>query len=372
MADKNRFLWVDNWKGQLIALVVFAHALGGTVRLMSGPFQNVFDRIWLVIYTFHMPAFFCIAGMLWRSRASESFLSFFSRKVKRLLVPYLVFGVLSAVIYVFLSGAFVHTATSAQTMRYYSKMGQEMPWMPFASLITCGGWPFPYGMRMNQALWFLPSMIMNLSVFWVLERYVRPTKLVCLLIAIVCFALSEPLCHLSWWKLLPFQIGTIVKYLPYMIIGRLGMSVEGQCGVQGKRKWAIFAISVLWFCLIYLMIPNWIWHHPRSYGWYLISCVAGVGSVYASYFIARVFNLRIFAALGLGSLGILVMHKFPILGIQFMMPQFKKMVTAGPISAFIYTLILSAITIVCCMAVLWIIRRFLPICVGEDGKRMCN
>lgn len=368
MADKGRFSWVDNWKGQLIFLAVFAHVLGGTVRLMSGPFQGVFDRIWLVIYAFHMPAFFCIAGMLWRSRPSESFLSFFSRKAKRLLVPYLVFGVLSAAIYVFLSGTFVHTASSAQTMQYYSKMGYELPWMPFASVITCGGWPFPYGMRMNSALWFLPSMIANLSAFWFLERYVRPTKLVYLSIAVVCFILSEPLFRLSWWKMLPLQIGTIVKYLPYLIIGRLGMPVERECGLQGWRQWGILAISALWLYLIYMMIPNWIWHHPRSYGWHLISCAAGVGGVYASYFIARIFNIGIFKVLGLGSLGILVMHKFPILGIQFMMPQFKKLVASGPVLALLGTLAVSVVAIAFCMIGLHIFRALAPVCVGEKNK----
>lgn len=51
---KDRLIWADSLKGILILLVVLGHAIQGVYR------ENVeSNRWWNVIYSFHMPAFFC-------------------------------------------------------------------------------------------------------------------------------------------------------------------------------------------------------------------------------------------------------------------------------------------------------------------------
>lgn len=52
-----RLVWADSLKGILILLVVLGHAIQGVYT------DNVeTDRLWNVIYSFHMPAFFAISG----------------------------------------------------------------------------------------------------------------------------------------------------------------------------------------------------------------------------------------------------------------------------------------------------------------------
>ena len=54
---KQRLIWADSLKGILIVLVVLGHAIQGVYG------EDVeSNRIWNIIYSFHMPAFFAISG----------------------------------------------------------------------------------------------------------------------------------------------------------------------------------------------------------------------------------------------------------------------------------------------------------------------
>ena len=59
--------WIDRWKGLLILLVVFGHAVGAAGNLAYGDTADVLLRIRYFIYLFHMPAFFIFAGVCWNA-----------------------------------------------------------------------------------------------------------------------------------------------------------------------------------------------------------------------------------------------------------------------------------------------------------------
>lgn len=93
----DRMLYIDISKGILIILVVIGHILNFEYFLTKS--------IKTIIYTFHMPAFFVISGILIKPEKlrMESWGSFIRRKVKRLILPYVIFemmgGILQIVIY---------------------------------------------------------------------------------------------------------------------------------------------------------------------------------------------------------------------------------------------------------------------------------
>ncbi len=83
---KERLIWADSLKGILILLVVLGHAIQGVFT------DNVeSNRLWNVIYSFHMPAFFAISGYFVRPVWGQKWLS---KRVWQLLVPYLVWCLL--------------------------------------------------------------------------------------------------------------------------------------------------------------------------------------------------------------------------------------------------------------------------------------
>jgi len=88
----SRIIWLDIARALGILLVVFGHVERG---LLSSGILN--DKIWsqidFIIYTFHMPLFFYLSGLnVMRSRQKPSF---FKRRAKALIIPYIVFSILS-------------------------------------------------------------------------------------------------------------------------------------------------------------------------------------------------------------------------------------------------------------------------------------
>ena len=94
---------LDNVKGLLMLLVVFAHLL----ELFSGP-----GRLWLyeTIYLFHMPAFVYCSGY---------FARFSWKKVGKSLLPYALFQTLYVLFVLALGGRHAHPLTTPYWLMWY-------------------------------------------------------------------------------------------------------------------------------------------------------------------------------------------------------------------------------------------------------------
>ena len=75
---------IDVAKGIGIILVILAHVLKG---------KNIF--VLEVIYYFHMPLFFFISGLLSYYDKSNNFKEFLLKKFKSIIIPYIVFSIIS-------------------------------------------------------------------------------------------------------------------------------------------------------------------------------------------------------------------------------------------------------------------------------------
>ena len=77
MAQSSRLTALNSLRGFGIQLVVLGHT-------------SQFAGLVHWIFSFHMPLFFIISGMLFHER---QFLDSFKKKIARLLIPYLFFGI---------------------------------------------------------------------------------------------------------------------------------------------------------------------------------------------------------------------------------------------------------------------------------------
>lgn len=94
LATTSRVAWVDIAKGIGILLVVYGHVARGLVDAGIQPRQGVPVAAASLIYLFHMPLFFALAG-LWAPRAAGRPLSrFLSDKAGTILYPYLVWSLI--------------------------------------------------------------------------------------------------------------------------------------------------------------------------------------------------------------------------------------------------------------------------------------
>ena len=91
---KKRIDYIDNVKGILILLVVLGHCIVGENHLKT------------VIYSFHMPAFFIISGILlnYSSAVRKNFGGFLLSRIRQLLIPYILFEFLGYLVQCFTEG----------------------------------------------------------------------------------------------------------------------------------------------------------------------------------------------------------------------------------------------------------------------------
>ena len=92
--EKKRLVWVDAAKGAVILLVLLGHA----PRLVMREQYAGIDFMYFFIYTFHMPLFFFLSGIVYGYNAEKqrkkSCAVFLKEKIRVLLIPWLSFTIL--------------------------------------------------------------------------------------------------------------------------------------------------------------------------------------------------------------------------------------------------------------------------------------
>ena len=90
-----RIEWLDSLKGFAIFLVVVGHVILGYIRAETfTEYQWSLQFVYDVIYSFHMPVFFFVAGYFMHIPLKEGFNKFVKDKFIRLMVPYFTIGLL--------------------------------------------------------------------------------------------------------------------------------------------------------------------------------------------------------------------------------------------------------------------------------------
>lgn len=335
--------WIDRYKGLLIILVVMGHVLGGAVRLTQGLSQSVLNNLFLVIYEFHMPAFFYVAGLTWRTRGDEHFGAFVIRKANRLLVPYVVFGVLSTIAYCLLIGDVQATLQNVVTTNYYQGKFAGRWGTCVLGLLHAGGYPNGEGFRMNSVLWFLPCLFTTEVIYRGLKSLIELKGWKLLTVVCVCVALSV-------WKLpmLPWGLRKAPYYLLFVMLGDLwGKRVLDKCrGACLSVGW--LAAGVTGYVVVVLALPDpglmcrWYWRLVDM-------ALAAVGCVLFAE-VARAWNGRWLAACGVASMGIMLIHKFLVVILEIKVGVVRTFLNDGLIAALVgcavLTFVITAISYV--------------------------
>ncbi len=136
MNKGKRELSFDVLKLFLMYLVVLGHCVQ-TFR--SSLYYE--EPLYRLIYTFHMPAFMCVAGYFSLSSFREDFIPLFRKKFHQLIVPCIAWGFL---IYIF--RAFLFQESSVES-----------------SLVNI----------LVEDYWFLKSLFLCYVLFWLCKRYMK-------------------------------------------------------------------------------------------------------------------------------------------------------------------------------------------------------
>ena len=114
MASENesrqrRYRFIDAAKGILILLVVFGHAWRAVFNnnILHAEYVYHFVDSW--IYSFHMPAFFFLAGIFAIQSSNKPWSIFIGGKLRTIAYPYLLWSVVQSALQLLLSGKTTHS-----------------------------------------------------------------------------------------------------------------------------------------------------------------------------------------------------------------------------------------------------------------------
>lgn len=174
---QNRISYIDLFKGCGILLMIMGHV----------GFGHTFEKY---IHAFHMPMFFFISGFLFKKKTMD-FSNWIIKKFKSLILPYILWGVISLVV-------------------WYAFKGID--WKYFRILF----WDNTSGIAISGALWFLMALFISDIIFFLVEYNVYNTfiKLI-IYIFISSLGISLPLMGLT----LPFAICSACVGTSFMAIG---------------------------------------------------------------------------------------------------------------------------------------------------------
>lgn len=170
------------------------------------------------VYAWHIPLFFFLSGMVFNKCKYADFRTFFMKKVRSLLVPYVIFSFLTWFVWAAFS-----LVTHAQVDSY---------WMPLAqTFIAQGSGGF---LVHNVPLWFVTCLFVMEVIYYFLSGFKK------VWILIVSIALASVSYYMITYvdvvdiTLLPWNLEVACLGLPFFAIGHL---IVQKFGHQQMQNW---------------------------------------------------------------------------------------------------------------------------------------
>ena len=317
-----RIDYIDTAKALLIILVVWGH-----VSIILNPEYDkiAYTALQSIIYTFHMPAFFMIHGILFKADKLRdlAFIQYFKKKFFAIFVPYLFFESIGIL------WKFLFCSQSISDGLYY--------------LLT---------IRCNVgADWFLPAMFMGDILFWAfavkLQRniYVGMSILGCSIFPML-FS-DEQILIIIGRAMLAYSFTMIGYLLKYLFLP------------QKFRRWSIIilACAVTLISSIYNLTLGGNDLYSCTINNPIILLARGISGTILMFWISSIFQHKILNHIGRNTLIIMGTHQLVIYVLTALFPGlYGGNIMDGLI---ILGAIISFEIPVC-----WGLKRYLPYCVG--------
>ena len=364
----NRVIWIDNLRAILIACVVSGHVFGTVAHFVPSQDMWFYELGFKVVYSFHMPAFFMLSGLLVGNGVLHTPVDVLSKMMaRRLLIPYLSFGVLSILVYQFAMPLFWNSSAAGGNL-FYGAFTEVDWWHPWASLIYGAPFPGTDGFRCNSVLWFLPCLFSVRLIGILLLRLLCKCRIGVIAIIITLIAL------LGWIELryvvvsLPFGLSVLFWYLPYFFIGHAIRPVV--VNDRPSNLGVVLGMLVMFVVGIYY-IPD-IVYSREDLGWYIVAFALGVIGSFLSIFVAKqhVGSCHtIDCNMAKNTIGIMFIHKYCVLFFTMCIPLLVKLFAKSfLLHAFTAVLIIATSIILSCGASVFI-RKHMAWMLGEGYEK---
>ena len=227
--DNKRMDYIDTLKGIGILFVVYAHVNYTPLPLM-------------LIYSFHMPLFFIISGMLFRSDRYNNFAGFLRRRFVTLIVPYLIFS-FAAMFYAFVSERVypeLHDFDRGEYIAYFLQI-----------LLAQGS----HGV-LNIPLWFVPCLFSVEIMYYFLSKLSVVVRIpLCMVFAAIGWLLESGLLGFDN-TLLPWTIDSALYALSFYAFGNMVCPLVKNASdtIKNHRNKLLICIDLIFVSLV-LWLP---------------------------------------------------------------------------------------------------------------------
>lgn len=228
--NTKRLNTIDVAKGIGILLVVFAHVYYGPNMLV-------------LVYSFHMPLFFIFSGMLFNRERNPDCMAFIKKRAKRLLVPYVIYEVVS--IFCLYGAERVFTGVFDIS---------KMEYVEYFRQILISNWS---GAHVNQPLWFLPSLFIVEVMYYFFSRGRKVTVvLISVALAFCGWVLESGMLEFDN-MCLPWNLDSAIFALGFYAFGNLfAEKAKKLIEAIGENKFKLpicigimLALSIVWIPL---------------------------------------------------------------------------------------------------------------------------
>lgn len=315
----NRISWIDILRGIGIILMVYGHVCYS---------QHSYD--W--INSFHMAVFFFAAGYVYCKRPV---LSDIRRRACSLLIPYFSFGMLTLMFWYFIERRF--------------KPSEETFWDALIGLLK-GQFET---INFNIPLWFIPCFFLTMVLYNLLMNYCRVKHVYCLILIMTAVYVFIPFSPMVW------GIDKILRYMIFVAAGEIcaRARLDAQyCKLNGTVK--ITLCCVLFILSLYIST-----HIATSRAIWFVTAV--IGCTACSSLALLLDHCRPLEYLGQASMLILCIHGV----IYRTLVQITVMISGREMDVlradYLYALIIVILTLVICSAIYAMIRKTIPLIIGQ-------
>jgi fucose 4-O-acetylase-like acetyltransferase len=208
--QRERIHWIDIAKGIGIIFIIYAHVLG------SHDFRHLF-------YSFHIPLFFFLSGIVYNPQKYISFPVFLKKSVRGLLLPYFIFAFIFFILW--LIRIQPDNLFSPEIIRQFLSI--------FYANSNNGLMAF------NNILWFLPTLFATRLLFVSIFRFFRKPKVI--IFILMFFSVFGYLFSIFASNIkLPFGIETALSAVVFYGAGFLWNQSEKAKILVFKYKYYLF------------------------------------------------------------------------------------------------------------------------------------
>lgn len=211
---KVRTEFIDVYRGIGIFLMIACHVY----------FGYAFDKF---VHAFHMPMFFFVSGFFFRFSDTKNFLK---KKIKTLIIPYIIFGSFNIYIYSLLKGKF-----------YYNAF-EHLFWINTEGLMDVG------------AVWFLTSLFWASIIYLIINKLVMPRSMIHLIVVVLAILgnLSYQLSSIR----LPWSLESAFVAVGFIHLGNIFYKKKDNTIINRIFKLSFFELLILTVITCYLIYIN--------------------------------------------------------------------------------------------------------------------